>query len=117
MARVVEKPWGYEKIWAETDHYVGKVLAIYPGHKLSRQYHNVKDETFMVLKGKLTLEIGSETNIVVMNLNEGETYHCPAGTIHRMINDVNQNQVPVEVMEVSTNHLTDVVRLEDDYQR
>lgn len=117
MSRIVEKPWGYEKIWAETSNYLGKILVIYPGHKLSRQFHNLKEETFMVLKGKLTLEIGSQTNTIALTLSPGETYHCPPGTIHRMINDVSQNTEPVEVLEVSTAHLDDVVRLEDDYNR
>src|SRR5882762_11158405 len=41
----VEKPWGYEIIWAKADRYVGKILHIEPGHVLSLQYHNKKDES------------------------------------------------------------------------
>ncbi len=58
--RIVDKPWGHEEIWAETKDYVGKILEINPGHKLSRQYHNLKEETFRVLEGILTLEIGAK---------------------------------------------------------
>lgn len=115
--RTVDKPWGYEKIWAETDNYVGKILFINPGHKLSRQYHNVKEETFMVVFGTLTLEIGEGDQIETKTLYVRDTFHCPPKTIHRMICDVAKNVHPVQVMEVSTSHLDDVVRLEDDYKR
>lgn len=117
MSRIVNKPWGFEKIWAETSSYLGKVLVINPGHRLSRQYHNLKEETFMVLHGVLTLEIGMGPDATSLSLKEGESYHCPPGTIHRMICDIDNNTDAVQVAEVSTNHLDDVVRLEDDYKR
>ena len=61
--RKVPKPWGYELIWAETGRYVGKVLHIEAGHRLSRQFHNVKDETFLVQKGEMSLEIGQGEDV------------------------------------------------------
>ena len=51
--RRVEKPWGHEIIWAETKDYVGKVLHINAGHRLSKQYHETKEETVYVVKGTL----------------------------------------------------------------
>ena len=51
--RRVEKPWGHEIIWAETGDYVGKILHINAGHRLSKQFHEVKEETVYVLKGTL----------------------------------------------------------------
>ncbi len=115
--RIVQKPWGHEEIWAETANYVGKVLTINPGHRLSRQYHNVKEETFRVLSGVLTLEIGQGNDMKSYDLYQSQSFHCPPGTIHRMICDAEVNNQPVQVLEVSTNHLDDVVRLEDDYKR
>jgi oxalate decarboxylase/phosphoglucose isomerase-like protein (cupin superfamily) len=53
MTRTVEKPWGHELIWAVTDRYVGKILHIKAGQSLSLQYHVKKDETVMVLRGKM----------------------------------------------------------------
>lgn len=109
---IVAKPWGHERIWAKTDKYVGKILFIKAGHSLSRQYHDEKDETFQVLTGELTLEIGwpvSET----LELNEfSESFHCPPGTVHRM-----RARSDCRVLEISTPQLDDVVRLEDDYGR
>lgn len=107
----IDKPWGYELIWAQTDDYVGKILHINAGHKLSRQFHNIKEETFLVEKGEMKLEIGHPVH-EILNMKEMDIYHCPPKTIHRMI-----AVTDVDVIEVSTNHLDDVVRLEDDYNR
>jgi mannose-6-phosphate isomerase len=121
--RIVQKPWGHEEVWAETINYVGKVLVINPGHRLSLQYHNVKEETFRVLKGILTLQINVDVGLndaepeTFYTLKEGDSFHCSPGTIHRMICDPALNTEAVHVVEVSTNHLDDVVRLEDDYKR
>lgn len=109
--RRVEKPWGYELIWAETDQYVAKILHINAGHSLSRQYHNQKDETFLVWSGEMKLEIGFPVEEVFF-MKGGDTYHCPPKTIHRMI-----AQTDTDVLEVSTPQLDDVVRLEDNYGR
>jgi mannose-6-phosphate isomerase len=111
--RRVEKPWGYEIIWAETSRYVGKILHIDAGKKLSRQYHNLKDETFLVQKGAMDLEVGQGEGLRVVRLSEGgEPFHCAPKTIHRMV-----AVTDVDVHEVSTPELDDVVRLEDAYGR
>jgi mannose-6-phosphate isomerase len=109
--RTVEKPWGYEIVWAETKDYVGKLLHINDGHRLSRQYHEIKEETIFVSSGILTLEIGEEPS--TQTLTAGLSYHVAPGTIHRFC----ACHGDVELMEVSTPHLDDVVRLEDDYRR
>lgn len=111
--RTVKKPWGGELIWAETKDYVGKILFINKGHKLSRQYHKVKEETIFVKTGILLLEIGEGENIQKISLNAGQTFHVTPGTVHRFCGFYGD----VELIEVSTPHLDDVVRLEDDYSR
>jgi mannose-6-phosphate isomerase-like protein (cupin superfamily) len=110
--RRVEKPWGYEIVWAETDRYVGKILHITAGQKLSRQFHRKKDETFLVEAGEMDLEIGEGDARRVLRMHKGESFHCPPGTVHRMV-----AVQDVDVIEVSTPELDDVVRLEDDYGR
>lgn len=112
MITKIEKPWGYELIWGKTENYVGKVLHIAQGHKLSRQFHNLKEETFLVQSGEMMLEIGLKDQLVTHHLKAGDNFHCPPKTVHRMIAITD-----VDVIEVSTNHLDDVVRLEDDYGR
>lgn len=110
--RRVEKPWGHEIIWAETSRYVGKVLFIKAGHKLSRQYHNVKDETIMVERGEMDLELGAPPDARVLRMRPREPFHVTPGTIHRMV-----AVTDCEIFEVSTTELDDVVRLEDSYGR
>jgi mannose-1-phosphate guanylyltransferase len=108
-AKIVDKPWGYEEWWAVTQKYVGKLLYIKQGHRLSLQYHNVKEETMRVISGILTFILGEDT----MQLKPGDAVHVPPGTIHRM----EANEGDVVVIEVSTPEVDDVVRLQDDYSR
>jgi len=114
--REVIKPWGKEVIWAETKDYVGKLLYINEGHKLSLQYHEEKEETILVISGELEITVSDHgrRGVSVLKLSEGETYHVTPGTIHRFSATLGTNVV---LAEVSTNHLDDVVRLEDDYDR
>lgn len=110
--RRVDKPWGHEIIWAHTDRYVGKVLHIRAGQSLSRQYHRQKDETFLVQTGEMRLEVGSPPTLEVRTMKPGDSFHCPPETVHRMV-----AVTDVDVVEVSTPELDDVVRLEDAYGR
>ena len=110
--RRVNKPWGYEIVWAETERYVGKILHIHAGQKLSRQYHVKKDETFLVESGEMDLEIGQGAERRNIRMGPRESFHCTPRTVHRMI-----AVTDVDVIEVSTPELDDVVRLEDAYGR
>jgi len=113
MSQIVEKPWGHENRWAITDKYLGKILHISPGHKLSRQYHEQKDESIYVLEGKLILEIGKDPEIQKIILDQGASWRITPNTVHRFA-------APSEgcvLIEVSTPEIEDVVRLEDDYNR
>ena len=110
---LVEKPWGHELIWAHTDRYVGKVLVIEAGRRLSLQRHLVKDESILVTAGRLRLTLEDEAGeIRVEVLGPGEHRHVPTGRIHRY-----EAIERTELVEVSTPELDDVVRLEDDFGR
>lgn len=110
--RVVFKPWGREEIFAETEHYAGKLLFISAGCRLSRQYHQTKDETVFVRAGELQVELGEGPLLQTIRLSTGESLHIAPGVIHRMAGITN-----VELVEVSTPQLDDVIRLADDYGR
>jgi mannose-6-phosphate isomerase-like protein (cupin superfamily) len=111
--RTVTKPWGKEEIWAETPKYVGKYLYISAGHRLSRQYHEKKEETIRVLQGLLLLEIGVVPNVTQLTLAPGEIYHVTPKTVHRFC----AYDEDVVLVEVSTPELDDVIRISDDYAR
>lgn len=111
--RRVEKPWGYELIWAETKDYVGKLLHIKKGHQLSLQYHEIKEETIYLQSGRMSFLIENDRGEMErVALAPGEAHHIPTKRKHRMIADED-----CDVFEVSTPHLNDVVRLEDGYGR
>jgi quercetin dioxygenase-like cupin family protein len=111
--KTVDKPWGHELWWAVTDRYVGKILHIKAGEALSLQYHREKDETVMVLSGKMKLEYFAEgQDPQVKILGPRDPFHVTPGLRHRMIAIED-----TEVLEVSTTELDDVVRLEDRYGR
>ena len=113
MSEVVPKPWGHELIWAKTDRYVGKILHIKAGEALSLQYHRVKDETIMVLAGRMQLVyFGDGEPPKSRELGPREPFHITPGMRHRMIAIED-----TDVLEVSTTELEDVVRLEDRYGR
>lgn len=110
------KPWGHEIIWAKTDKYVGKILHINEGQRLSLQYHVMKEETIYVLEGvlELVLEEGSRRDKQSIFLEPGDSFHIPPLTVHRF---AATQRTDVKLMEVSTTELDDVVRIEDDYSR
>ena len=111
--RRVDKPWGHELIWAQTDRYVGKVLVIETGKRLSLQRHEVKDESILVVSGRLRLWLEDDEGVVrTVELGPGAARHVATGRIHRY-----EAIERCELMEVSTPELDDVVRLEDDFGR
>lgn len=112
MMKKVNKPWGYELIWAHTDKYAGKILHIKRGGMLSYQYHELKDETIYLYSGQMEVIIEDGKKRKKIILNQGEGMRIPPLTKHRMV-----ALQECEVLEVSTPELTDVIRLEDIYGR
>jgi mannose-6-phosphate isomerase-like protein (cupin superfamily) len=111
--RRVEKPWGHELIWAETELYVGKILHVKAGEALSIQMHEVKDETLHLLSGEMILLAGpSPEELERVPFEEGDSFRVRPHTVH-MIEAVTD----VDVLEASTAHLDDVVRFKDRYGR
>lgn len=121
--RTVPKPWGHETIWAVSPDYVGKILHIKAGQALSVQYHNQKDETVYLLSGELVYRVqeGDARSAAKpvkwdamkdVKLKQGEAFRIAPGTVHQM-----EAITDCDILEVSTNHLDDIVRLEDRYGR
>jgi mannose-6-phosphate isomerase len=112
--RKVDKPWGYELIWAETEDYVGKILFVKAGESLSLQFHRQKDESWLVHSGRARIEMAApgeklpEAEIV----GAGAAFRIEPGTVHRVT-----GVEDTTIIEVSTPFLDDVIRLEDRYGR
>jgi mannose-6-phosphate isomerase-like protein (cupin superfamily) len=111
--RRIAKPWGHELIWTQTERYVGKLIVIEAGRRLSLQKHVQKDESILVIAGRMVLSLENEDG-TIERLEMGPGDHCrvPTGRIHRF-----EAVERTEVVEVSTPELDDVVRLEDDFGR
>ncbi|HUY61582.1 MAG TPA: cupin domain-containing protein [Candidatus Dormibacteraeota bacterium] len=111
--RRVPKPWGHELWFAVTARYVGKILHVEAGEALSLQYHERKEETIHVLRGTLDLELDDAAGqLRTHRLTAGNTAHIAAGRRHRM-----RAVDTVDLCEVSTPELDDLVRIEDRYGR
>lgn len=108
----VEKPWGYELIWARTDRYVGKILHIEVGHLLSLQYHERKDESIYVLSGEIVLRLEQGETQIERRIGQGEAFHIPPKLVHQF-----EAVVTSDLIEASTPELDDVIRLKDRYGR
>jgi mannose-6-phosphate isomerase len=108
----VDKPWGYELRFAHTDRYAGKLLFIKAGSQLSLQYHERKDEAFLVQDGTLELVLGRGAEQRVERLGPGDSRRIVPGTVHRF-----RAVTDTTLFEVSKPELEDVVRIEDDFGR
>ncbi|MEX2206960.1 MAG: cupin domain-containing protein [Myxococcota bacterium] len=113
MSRRVEKPWGHEEIWAETPRYLGKILAIRAGQRLSLQLHRQKDEAIYLLRGTLRLTLENDAGeLETRDLAPGDSARIAPGRRHRF-----EALIDCELCEVSSPEIDDVVRLQDDYGR
>lgn len=113
VPRWIDKPWGNELIWALTDRYCAKVITIETGRRLSLQYHEQKDEAILVTRGRLRLHLeGDDGTMNIRELGPGDSAHVAVGRRHRY-----EAIEEVELVEVSTPEIGDVIRVEDDFGR
>jgi mannose-6-phosphate isomerase-like protein (cupin superfamily) len=112
--RKVEKPWGWELIWALTEAYCGKLLFVREGESLSLQYHEAKDESWYVQEGRAELELSAlgTDDRELIEICPGDCFRFRPRTVHRL-----RALEDTLVIEVSTPDIDDVVRLEDAYGR
>ena len=110
----VEKPWGYEIHWTPADlPYMGKVLHLDAGKKLSLQRHDQKKETWFILKGRAKLVWDNNRGeLTETELEYGKGYTCVTGQRHRLV-----GITACDVVEVSTPEIGTTERLDDDYCR
>ncbi|HML99388.1 MAG TPA: hypothetical protein PKD75_13020 [Tepidiformaceae bacterium] len=112
--RRVEKPWGFELVWTEPGlPYVGKVIHINAGARLSLQVHDAKTETWLLLSGRVLVTLEDDTGLVSeFEMQPATGYTCRAGRRHRLA-----GITECEILEVSTPEVGMTHRLQDDYGR
>ena len=106
--KIVDKPWGREVWYAHETEYAGKILEVTKGHALSLQKHERKKETMYLLRGSVLYHL----NGVDFVMKAGACLTVRPGDVHRV--EALEDAV---ILEVSTPHLDDVIRLEDRYGR
>lgn len=108
-----DKPWGYEILWAHTDKYVGKILHVEAGHILSLQYHDLKHESIYVLSGTMIFRYKDDAGTLQERpMKAGEAQQVPTGMVHQF-----EAVTTCDILEASTDHLDDVIRIQDRYGR
>lgn len=112
--RRVEKPWGFELVWTEPHlPYVGKLIHINAGARLSLQVHDAKTETWLLVSGRVLVTLEDDTGqLSDFEMQPGAGYTCLAGRKHRLAGITD-----CEVLEVSTPEVGVTHRLQDDYGR
>jgi mannose-6-phosphate isomerase len=113
-AKRVEKPWGYEIHWVPEDApYMGKIIHINKGARLSLQLHDEKQESWLVVVGEAAVIWENEQGeLIETRLEPGQGYSTKLGQRHRLMGITD-----CDVVEVSTPELGTTWRLEDDYAR
>ena len=110
----IDKPWGYELHWAPGGMaYMGKVLHIDAGKRLSLQVHDEKQETYWLVNGECDLIIeNSQGEMETIKMQKGYGYTTFVGQRHR-----HHAVTDCDVVEASTAEAGTTWRLEDDYER
>lgn len=110
----VEKPWGYELHWVREDApYIGKVLHINAGARLSLQVHDEKQESWFIMNGKAAvIWENNKGEMIETELQPGVGYSTKLGQKHRL-----KGITDADILEVSTPEAGTTWRLEDDYTR
>lgn len=114
FAKKVVKPWGYEIHWVPEDKaYMGKVLHIKEGTRLSLQVHDQKEESWFLMSGRAKLIWDNPSgNLVETELQPGVGYTSEIGQRHRLV-----GVTDCDIIEVSTPEKGTTFRLDDDYNR
>lgn len=110
----VDKPWGYELHFVpEGISYMGKVLHINKGKRLSLQLHDKKQESWFIINGQAKVIWDNEKgDLIETELMSGQGYTCEIGQRHRLAGITD-----CDIIEVSTPEIGTTYRLEDDYNR
>lgn len=112
--RRVQKPWGWELLWTPRSlPYVGKLLHLNAGRRMSLQVHENKLESWLLVNGRArVIWENADGELEECELEPGRGYSCSSGQKHRLAGITD-----CELIEVSTPEIGMTWRLEDDYGR
>ena len=107
------KPWGQEDLIHQGHGYAVKNILLLEGNRTSLHFHNLKHETIIVFKGELSIFVSDQSGEKTIALTEGQSIAIEPKVIHRMSAVYGDCQY----FEAQTDHLNDVIRLQDDHSR
>ena len=110
---IEERPWGKFEILVDSDNCKVKRITVYPGGRLSYQYHYKRSEVWTIVSGVATMTLNDKISDYIY----GETILIPQGTKHRVENKGLDDLVFIEVQHGSYFGEDDILRIEDDYNR
>ena len=113
VGKIYERPWGTYRTIEQRDNYQLKHIIVYPGKRLSLQYHNHRDEHWTIIKGRATAQL--DENIHELTVND--TLFIPKKSRHRITNNTDTNVEFIEIQIGDYLGENDIIRLEDDYGR
>lgn len=108
-----KRPWGEYFVLEDAATHKVKRIEVYPGGRLSYQYHAQRSEIWTIVSGKARVTLNEET----IDLEGGQFIHIPQGARHRIENPSTETLVFIEVQVGTYFGEDDIVRLEDDYNR
>lgn len=107
------RPWGEYLVLEDAETHKVKRILVYPGGRLSLQYHHHRAEVWTIVSGIGTITI----NDVVKDYSVGQVAQIPLGAHHRMENKTQEPVIFIEVQYGTYFGEDDIVRIEDDYNR
>ena len=110
---IEQRPWGKYEILLDTDYCKVKRITVNPGGRLSYQYHHKRSEVWTIVAGIATITLDDEVNWY----DYGKSVKIPQGMKHRVENKEQEPLIFIEVQHGSSFDETDIVRIEDDYNR
>ena len=111
---IFQRPWGYYKTTVLNDYFQAKIISVKPGGQLSLQSHNHREEHWIVVHGKGTVQLDKS----ILSVSCGSTIFIPLGCKHRLTNtDADENLIITEVQIGDYFGEDDIIRYEDVYGR
>lgn len=106
-----ERPWGWFETLEESPSYKLKKIYVKPEQQFSLQYHNNRDEHWIIVDGSGFITLDEK----VFSVSSNESFFIPKKTIHRLKSD-SQGILFYEVQTGNCDE-NDIKRIEDDYGR
>lgn len=111
FSKIENRPWGNFEQFTKNALSTVKIIKINSNEKISLQYHNHREEFWLVLSGNCSILIGED----VFKAKEGDRFLVPQKIKHR----IKAGSSQVQILEIFFGRFdeNDIIRLDDKYCR